>query len=262
MDMRHARHPPQHFAMVEFALMGVRRWTSSTAAKNQLFVFFLGQKVGKWPVIRVQISSKRPHIPSFKLFPHYICGDEGCNQTQTKTKHKIERERERMNAEPMQRHYDVRYLVLPIVNMQIRPHLAIFFLDYTTSPHLLLSVCLLSLFLLCFLFTSLKILMPANSHGNDGYTERLLLWPRFGYSEISPPILTFAFVLSLLCPTTIFFYMEPFIVLCSLWLSLYHYVHPFVTRLRDAFFTFIAPPPPALEDQASLDDSDSLDSLV
>src|SRR5688572_12510793 len=132
----------------------------------------------------------------------------------------------------MARNYELRYILLVVINTHIRPKIAMFFSDYTTSSHSFISVCLLTLFLICFIFTSLKI--PLTTNGS-------LSWPRFGYSQILPQILCFGFISSLRCPTFIFAYIYVFIIISSLCPSFYDCIHPsliFMQFVWNAFRTF------------------------
>ncbi|KMT03139.1 hypothetical protein BVRB_8g196950 [Beta vulgaris subsp. vulgaris] len=126
--------------------------------------------------------------------------------------------------------YDMRYFTLAFLNVFFRPHLCIFFTDYTASVLTLFKASLLSLLSLLFLFTSINI-----PRRNAGY-------PRFriAFSEWSI-LLTIEFIFSLLCPTIVFLYVHPCIMLSSLWprdfMNLLHCLH---LRLSVALSAFVS----------------------
>ena len=148
-----------------------------------------------------------------------------------------------MSNDPQQEYYDMRLLVLPLINMVVRPELSLFFSDYTASTHHLLKASMLCLLLLCFISTAIQL--DINPSGNG-----LLIRPQFGYSS---PFLPSALLPSVLCPTSVFLYAYPLIIVTSLLPPFSCVLRSFLLRLRNAFSTFIAPlASPADEDSDSL----------
>ncbi|KAJ8447436.1 hypothetical protein Cgig2_019430 [Carnegiea gigantea] len=147
-----------------------------------------------------------------------------------------------MSDHQQQEYYDMRLLVLPLINMVVRPELGLFFSDYTSSTHDLLKALMLFSVLLCFISTSIQV---GNLNGDGPFIR-----PQFGYPS---PALASALLFSLLCPTSVFLYAYPLIIVTSLLPPFSRVLRSFLLRLRNAFSTFIAPLPlPAEEDSDSL----------
>ena len=147
-----------------------------------------------------------------------------------------------MNNHQQQEYYDMRLLGLLPINWVVRPELGLFFSEYTSSTHDLLKAFGLCLFLLCFMSTSIQV---GNLNGDGPFIR-----PRFGCSS---PALVSALLFSLLCPTSVFHYVSPLIIVTPLLPLFSRVLRSFYLRLKNAFSTFIAPlPSPDEEDSDSL----------
>ena len=134
-----------------------------------------------------------------------------------------------------QKGYDMRLLAVSLINMEIRPQLGLFFADYSASPHSLLKVLVLLLFLFCFVFTPVHLV-----HLNGRLNVQ------FGHPQMPSSFLSTAFLFSLLCPTFVFPYVYPLIILCSVCPSFFQLLRLLSHRFRNVFLAFLFPSPPSL----------------
>uniref|UniRef100_A0A803M8P1 Uncharacterized protein n=1 Tax=Chenopodium quinoa TaxID=63459 RepID=A0A803M8P1_CHEQI len=193
----------------------------------------------------------RPFIPLLCIWPSLktlICRVFCCHHTNKRQHQTPQLE---LTLESLY-YYDLRWVLLFFITWFLRPYLAYFFFDHIDAcpQKLLKAFLLISGASLACLSTSLKICFTED----DNRHLLTLLQIRFldGWSLL----ITIAFAFSLLCPTPVFLYLYPWILLLSLWpsFSLSFLSHLYL-RLYTALSVFLSiglpiiPSPPEPQDE-------------